>query len=102
MSDCSNPMDRDRVCDLVQSFCEETNYPVPQFTNNRPGVDWCQNFENRWSHVLVRRKCEGLSYKRRKGLTQHNVNTFYTMFDNLVKITLGQKKCGTVMSQDFN
>ena len=85
MSDCGNPMNCECVCDLVQSFCEETGFNVPQSTINRLGVDWCQNFENRWSHVFARHKCEGLSYKRKQGLTQHNVDTFYSMFKKLVK-----------------
>ena len=84
MSDCGNPMDRDRVCDLVQSFCEKMDHSVKQFTNNRPGVDWCRGFESRWSHIPCRRR-EGLAYNRQKGLYEHNVKSFYKLFDDLVK-----------------
>ena len=56
---------------------------MPAFNNGRPGIEWIRNFEKKWSYVFVKRKLEGLAYKRAKGLTQHNVDAFY-MFEKLV------------------
>ena len=47
MSDCGNSMDRSAVQDLVQSLCKHMKCDVPQFKENRPGVDWCRGFEKR-------------------------------------------------------
>ena len=69
MSDCGRPINRKDVQDLVEDFCKTTNRHVPQFTNGRPGLDWCRNFEGRFKHVFVRRKREGLAYQRAVGLS---------------------------------
>ena len=37
------------------------------------------------SHVLVRRRRGGLAYNKLKGFTEHNMRSFYKMFDDLVK-----------------
>ena len=84
MSDCGRPINRKDVQDLVEDFCRTTNTCVPQFENGRTGLDWCRNFEGRFKHVFVRRKCEGLDYQRATGLSQENVDNFHDMFNELV------------------
>ena len=76
---CGFPQSRNNLKDMVQSYVLSSGKTTP-FTNGRPGEDWTFRFEKRHKAVLRRRKREGLSIVRAKGLSKENIASFYEIY----------------------
>ena len=82
------PVNRKTLMDLVQSYLKYGNKKNP-FKDDRPGKDWCAQFELRHRNVLRYTKREPLSKARASGMHPDNIEQFYKMYyDTLLKNNL--------------
>ena len=82
LSDSGLPCDRSDIQDLAADMVRHLDLTTP-FKNDRPGYDWLMGFENRRNRSFSKRAREGLSYQRYKGLSKHNVNSFFDKLQHL-------------------
>ena len=81
---CGFPQGRDDIKNMVQSYVKHTGKHTP-FRDGRPGRDWVVLFERRHKARLKRRKPEYLTKARSKGMTKKNVQTFYNLYEDVLK-----------------
>ena len=80
---CGFPQSRKNLQDMVKSYVISSGKVTP-FRDGRPGLDWVRRFEKRHQQRLRRRKREGLSVLRAKGLSREIITSFFDMYKDVL------------------
>jgi hypothetical protein len=69
------PLKKRNLQDLVQNYCVENNVKT-RWPNDRPGIDWVDNFRRRWRHRVKVRKPTNIRRSRAK-VSPADVRAFF-------------------------
>lgn len=64
LGDFGLAFDQEELRSFVKDHLDKMQRSIPQFKNNRPGIDWVYGFMKRHSDLLSNRHCQNISRKR--------------------------------------